>query len=178
MVTAAGARLVAVDGPDCAGKTTLADALAARLTAARLSVDDFLAPAAARHARGELSPEGCYRDSHDLASFAAAVRAASGPVVVDGVFLLRPELRGLWHLAVLLDVAEEETLRRAVVRDTAVMGTPGEVERRYRARYLPAQDLYRREARPHAHADVVVGNDDPAAPVVLRWVAPGRGPRR
>jgi uridine kinase len=165
-----GAR-VAVDGPDAAGKTTLADRLAERLPGTvRICVDDFLAPAARRHGRGELSAEGCYRDSHDLAAFAAAVRQADGVVVADGVFLLRPELAPLWHLSVHLQVPEEETLRRAMVRDAARMGSPEEVERRYRARYLPAQDLYRQEAGPASRADVVVDNGDPDAPVVLRWV--------
>jgi predicted kinase len=36
---------IAVDGIDCAGKTTFADKLGALLHAARLSVDDFLRPA-------------------------------------------------------------------------------------------------------------------------------------
>ncbi len=154
----------------------------------RLSVDDFLAPPEVRYARGRLSPEGCYRDSFDLAAvvdgrlrpFAAGAERAGNlavppeaVLVVDGVFLLRPELRSWWHLAVYLHVPEAETLRRALVRDLPRMGTPQEVRRRYRARYLPAQDLYRREADPVAAADVVVDNTDPRAPVILRW---GRTP--
>jgi uridine kinase len=43
------------------------------------------------------------------------------------------------------------------------------VERRYAARYLPGQALYRAEARPLAVADVIVDNTDPAAPEVVRW---------
>jgi len=91
-------------------------------------------------------------------------------LVVDGVFLHRPELRGHWHLSVHLHVPEEHTLRRAAVRDRELMGA--EVERRYRVRYLPGQALYRREVDPAATADVVVDNTDPAAPVVLRWGLP------
>lgn len=63
--------LVGVDGVDGAGKTVLADELAAALRAAgrtvvRASVDGFHRPRAERYARGRTSPEGFYRDSYDL----------------------------------------------------------------------------------------------------------------
>jgi uridine kinase len=175
--------LVGIDGPDAAGKTTLADRLAARLPGPvlRVSVDEFPAPRDVRYARGEFSPQGYYRDSFDLPALVAGRLqpfASGAPVVADlpvperaalvadGVFLHRPELRDRWHLSVYLHVPEEETLRRAVVRDRALMGA--EVERRYRLRYPPGQALHRREADPVARADVVVDNTDPEEPVVLR----------
>ena len=51
--------LVAVDGLDGAGKTTFADRLAPLLDrpVVRVREDDFLNPAAIRHARGRESPE-------------------------------------------------------------------------------------------------------------------------
>lgn len=59
--------LVAVDGPDAAGKTTMADALAQRLPGqvVRASIDGFHHPREHRLRRGSLSPEGYYRDSFD-----------------------------------------------------------------------------------------------------------------
>ena len=59
---------VGIDGVDGAGKTTLADELAERVSfpAIRASVDSFHHPRAVRHARGRDSPEGFYRDSFDL----------------------------------------------------------------------------------------------------------------
>ena len=165
---------IAIDGPDAAGKTTLADRLAAVLPvqARRLSADDFLRPREHRYHRGELSPEGYYRDLFDLAALIEGCRSDDGrpeTLVVDGVFLLRPELRHLWTLSVYLAVPEDVTLQRAVVRDVAFLGSSAEVERRYRERYLPGQVLYRSEADPERHADVVVDNTDFAAPRVLRW---------
>ena len=73
-VCGAGA-VVAVDGPDAAGKTTLADELADRLghrgaPTVRVTLDGFHRPAAARRARGSLSPIGYVEDSFDLAAFA------------------------------------------------------------------------------------------------------------
>jgi uridine kinase len=62
--------LVGFDGPDAAGKTTLADAVAARLSmpAVRASIDGFHLPAQVRTRRGSLSAEGYYRDSFDYAA--------------------------------------------------------------------------------------------------------------
>jgi uridine kinase len=47
-----------------------------------------------------------------------------------------------------------------------LFGTEAEVERRYRGRYLPGQALYRDEADPIGHADLVLDNTDPARPVI------------
>lgn len=74
---------VAIDGPDCAGKSTLADAVAAELRShrpvVRLSIDDFHHPAATRRRRGELSPDGYYHDSFNLAAIVDEVLQSLGP---------------------------------------------------------------------------------------------------
>ena len=98
-------------------------------------------------------------------------------LLVDGVFLLRPELRRWWTLGVYLHVPEEVTPARAVPRDLPLFGSVEGVEERYRRRYLPGQALYRAEAHPVDVAHVVVDNSDPAAPVVLRWSLPPRPAR-
>jgi uridine kinase len=168
----------------------------------RVSVDEFHQPAEVRRRRGALSPEGYYREAFDhralradcLLPFRAGagrIRSAShdhrmdlrlatalsvpvgAVLVVDGVFLLRPELRDLWDLAVHLRVSPAESLRRARIRDLDLFGSETEVERRYLARYLPGQALYRREADPESRAHVVVDNERPGSPTVERWTVPG-----
>jgi len=67
-VTATHPTRVAIDGPPAAGKTTVADDLAAVLRTQgreviRATIDDFLLPRAQRYARGEYSAEGCYYDT-------------------------------------------------------------------------------------------------------------------
>ena len=183
--------LVAVDGPDAAGKTTLARALTGRIDdAVCVSIDGWHQPRALRR--------DYYRDSFDLASLvtdclqpfaagAARIRTAcfdhvadapvdervDGPakavLVVEGVFLLRPELRPWWDVTVHLHVPEPVTMARAVARDVPLLGSELEVRRRYEERYLPAQAHYRAVADPHSYADVLVDNSDPAQPRVLRW---------
>jgi uridine kinase len=65
--------LVAVDGPDAAGKTTMADDVAEYLSVpwVRASIDGFHRPREARAQRGVLSPEGYFRDSFDCAALIA-----------------------------------------------------------------------------------------------------------
>lgn len=144
---------IAVDGIDCAGKTTFADKLGALLQATRLSVDDFLRPAEERHARGVDSPEGYYRDSFDNDAFRAAVLEARSPLVADGVFMQRPELDDLWDVRIWLDIAFERALERAVVRDAELFD---DVRGRYERRYFPGQRLYIGEVDPRSRADIVV----------------------
>lgn len=75
---------VAVDGIDAAGKTLLADELAAALVARgrpviRASVDGFHRPRTERYQRGPTSPEGYYLDSFDYAATLEALLLPLGP---------------------------------------------------------------------------------------------------
>jgi uridine kinase len=171
----------------------------------RASIDGFHAPRDVRRRRGALSPEGYYRDCFDYPAFgdrllrpflagAAAVdtrirdlstdsedvESVDVPpaciLVVDGVFLLRPELRSEWTMSVHLHASDDVILERALVRDVRLFGSEAAVVERYRSRYLPGQSTYRREARPLETADVVVLNDDPQRPEVLRWSLPSECP--
>ncbi|MBL7497990.1 uridine kinase [Frankia sp. CNm7] len=200
-----GVLRVAIDGPDAAGKTTLADELADRVglrgrPVIRASVDGFHQPAATRRRRGSLSAEGYFHDAFDYdalrtrlldplrpggdrryqpASFdyradtALDVPTERAPdnavLLVDGVFLLRPELRAHWDLAIYLHISPAESLRRALDRDVEVFGSAGTVQERYKARYLPGQALYRDTATPHDQAHILIDNEDPWAPRVLHW---------
>jgi uridine kinase len=96
----------------------------------------------------------------------AVVATDSDILIVDGVFLLRPDLYDSWDLRIFVSASFAEILRRARERDVALFGSPAEVERRYSARYIPGQKLYFAAVRPMEKADVVVDNDDPARPVL------------
>jgi uridine kinase len=138
---------VGIDGPDAAGKTTLAAALAALTGLPRVSADDFLAPAEVRHAHP--GPDGYYAHAFDLAALRAEVERHDA-CLADGVFLFRPELDDLWDTRVFVDVGEAEQTRRVLARD-------GDVLDRYAARYRPAYAAYRAAHRPDERADVVLG---------------------
>jgi uridine kinase len=75
---------VAVDGPDAAGKTTLAQQMVAPLQARswpviRASIDGFHNPACIRHRRGGISPEGYYNDSFNYGALTESLLAPLGP---------------------------------------------------------------------------------------------------
>ncbi|MFG1677390.1 AAA family ATPase [Micromonospora sp. NPDC049282] len=160
----------------------------------RATVDDFLVPRERRYARGEFSAEGCYLDAHDHGALNRVLLDPLGPggdrrfrhavydhatdavpsppvrtapadavLVFDGVFLMRPELVDRWDLRVLVSVALDRTVERAVTRERRV-SSRAEVERRWRERYLPAQQLYFTTVRPSDRVDVVVHNDEPQRP--------------
>jgi uridine kinase len=63
------------------------------------------------------------------------------------VFLLLPQLVDVWDFRVFITVASREVIRRGRIRDAELYGSPDEAERRYLARYLPAQRHYRRTVR-------------------------------
>ena len=191
---------VAVDGPPAAGKTTLADELAAVLRArgrevVRASIDDFLLPRAQRYRRGPHSPEGCYEDSFDFGALHRGLLDPLGPggdrryrdasydrgtdavvsppvrtasagavLVLDGVFLLRPELDDRWDLRIHVTASFERTLDRARTRDLERLGSTAVIERFFRERYLPSQQRYAAQCRPLERADAVVHNDEPDRP--------------
>jgi len=71
-------RRVGVDGVDGAGKTWLADELAAAVhdrgaPVERVSIDGFHNPRDVRYRRGRDSPDGFFRDSYDYESFVSLV---------------------------------------------------------------------------------------------------------
>jgi uridine kinase len=164
---------VGVDGVDAAGKTTLANELAGVLESlgrivVRASTDSFHRPAKERYARGRDSPEGYYRDSFDYPSLRRYVlesqRPADALLVLDGVFLARPELADCWDYRVFVAIGEDESARRGVARDAWFLGGEEEARRLYEQRYVPGQRLYLEEVRPVESADAVVDNSDPARP--------------
>jgi uridine kinase len=160
----------------------------------RATIDDFLFPRAQRYPRGEYSAEGCYFDTHDYdalnrvlldplgpggdrrfrpAAYDRAADAALSPplstapadavLVFDGVFLMRPELLDRWDLRIFVSTTLEQTVERAVIRERSV-SSPAEIERRWRERYIPAQQLYFAAVRPTEHAEIIVHNDNPQQP--------------
>lgn len=160
-------------------------------TVIRASIDGFHRPRAERYRRGGESPEGYFEDSFDYAALREALlplgpggsrryrRAVfdyrtdmpvalpkeeapeDAVLLFDGVFLLRPELDGLWDYRIFVKVPFAVALRRAMERDQALFGSAEAVRERYERRYIPGQRLYFAAAQPRERADVVIENSDP-----------------
>ena len=173
---------IGVDGRTASGKSTFADDLAREferrgLATARASLDDFLAPAGQRYARGRFSPEGYYRDAYAYDVFrrvliepfrmggsTAFVTAAydrvrevqlepkwrTGPedvfLIVDGGFLDRPELAGVWNYTIWLDADDSVRAERLSAR-------------RDRAGIRPRRALRRRPPHLREGREAAAGGD-------------------
>ncbi len=109
----------------------------------------------------------------DRAVGAPEERATPGAILLlDGIFLHRPELQGAWDLSVFLRVEWTRSHRR---RDATGTPMPLDPEAPATRRYLGGQRLYFRECAPWECASIVVDNDDLDAPfVVERGGRPGR----
>jgi uridine kinase len=172
---------IGIDGVDGAGKTSLAEEIAQLLTkrgrpSVRVSLDFFERPPAERYARGELSPEGYYLDGFDVERLHAHVVSIRGPrelaVVVDGIFLQRPELENLWDATVWVEADLDAAADRALNRDRVRIDSVDRELERYRLRYLPAQRRYIEEQRPRERATFVLRNTDLAYPELVRQQRP------
>lgn len=85
---------------------------------------------------------------------------ADAVLIVDGSFLNRPELRGLWNYSVWLEVSDEEATARRLERDRT---SPNPRPERH-LRYSGAQELYAAETGPRTRANAIVDNSDAAVP--------------
>lgn len=93
---------------------------------------------------------------------------ADAVLLLDGVFLLPPELRWYWDFAVFLDVDFDVVIRRAIERDVGRLGDSQQVKQRYEQRYIPGQRLYLDEVQPMELVHVVIDNNDPRRPRLIK----------
>ena len=87
-------------------------------------------------------------------------------VIVEGIFLFKADLLSFFDLTLYLDISFETSVARGKARWNHMPAD--EVEERFRRRYLPGQQLYFDLHDPKGVANIVVDNEDPESPVVLR----------
>ena len=182
-IEATATRLVLVDGLGGAGKSILAGALATELGAPVVQGDDFFRPSAERQHSGGvpdsvgerldwrrlerqvLDPlsqgEHARYQRYDWADDRLAdwvTVPGRGTVLVEGVYLLRNELRRYASVSIWVQTPREVRLARGIERD-------GEAARsRWVDEWMPAEDAYMSDMRPDAAAMLVVdGQRAPAS---------------
>jgi uridine kinase len=102
----------------------------------------------------QLAAFDLHRDAPIESAWVTAPRDAV--LIIDGIFLHRPELRNLWVWSVWLDVPVDVAYHRLALRD----GTDPDFQASSNARYREGQELYLREANPRAEASAIVDNTD------------------
>lgn len=169
-----------------------------RVTA--ISIDAFHHPRAIRYAQGK-GPDTFYRRSYDYGAFVESVvepfRRGDSVVpavwdvdkdrpiapeprslpndcvlLVEGIFLHRPELVDLWDASIWVDVPFEVSVPRGNERFAGRFDTDPEDESN--RRYVGGQRLYFAEAAPWENATWVLDNRDLERPTLIRRSGPDR----
>ena len=168
----------------------------------RASIDGFHNPEAIRYRKGRDSPNGYYQDSfnHHLIIDKLLKPLSSGDLkykevvfdyriddevnvpskkadkdailIMDGIFLFRPELLNYWDIKIFLDVSFDVTLQRAIKRakDQETLDSEQDIVDIYNRRYIPGQRLYFQEATPQEKADILIDNTNYENPVIIRTI--------
>lgn len=87
-------------------------------------------------------------------------------LIVDGIFLHRPELRGYWDFSVFLKVDFETSIPRGAQRG-AGFGSP-DVQAESNRRYIGGQKRYLAECTPEDRASAVIDYNDLACPSFMK----------
>jgi uridine kinase len=93
---------------------------------------------------------------------------ADAILIVDGSFLQRAELAGLWDEVVFVHASFEAAHARGTARDAAAFGSVRAAAEAFEQRYHAACRRYLDEVHPAEHATIVVGNEDPTDPSLER----------
>jgi uridine kinase len=199
--------LVALDGVDGAGKTTIVRELvglaeensgssddASSRPIATIGIDGFHYPREVRYRNGK-GPESFYRHSYDYAAFTGSVVGpfrrgepivpavwdvdedrpvspdplslpAECVLLVEGIFLHRPELVKCWDASVWVDVPFEVSVPRGNGRFPGRYDADPDDESNHR--YVGGQRLYFTEAAPREKATWVLDNRDLDRPSLSR----------
>lgn len=155
--------VLALDGPDCSGKTSLADAIC-RLDEDAwrvLHIDDLVSSEILAADREVFSLQSFMLEYFPVEECAEAITRESHAaleegrfLVVEGLFLARPALRDCVNYLVRLEVPPSVVVRRALARDVGVLGDADWVRRHYETQCLPAQAIYRTFVAPAFLADL------------------------
>lgn len=127
-----------------------------------------------------LSPDGSGRyvakhfdlDNDRLIDLLKEQAASGAALIVDGIFLHRPELQSYWDLSIFLKVDFDVSVPRGAQRDPALDSPdPGAP---LNQRYVGGQKRYLSECDPEQRADIIIGYNDLREPRILKWPASGR----
>ena len=91
-------------------------------------------------------------------------------LIMDGVFLFRPELVNYWDLKIFIEADFKITVSRASKRDGYYLGSEQEIIDKYNQRYVPGQQLYFEEAKPQEKADIIIENSEFENPIIKKEI--------
>jgi len=164
------------------------------------SIDGFHNPKSIRYKKGKNSPEGFYLDSFNNKSLQnlllkplssgnlkyksaifdwktsseltlqTEIAQKSSILIMEGIFLFRPELVDYWDMKIFIDVDFNITAERGIKRDMEydINNSETEIMNKYKHRYIPGQEMYFKESQPKNIADIIINNNDFEAPFITK----------
>ncbi len=76
-------------------------------------------------------------------------------IIVEGIFLQRKELQGIFDYMIYIDIPEDIRMNRVLKRDTYI-GNEQQIIDKYQNRYFPAERHYFTEYCPNQTADFLI----------------------
>jgi uridine kinase len=133
--------------------------------------DSYNYSALKRYLLDPLSPGGSRRYrraffdhvSDDIVSADDLEATRSSILLLDGIFLHRPELLAYWDVSIFLRTDFAVSVARCALRD----GSSPDPAAPSNRRYVEGQQLYMRRCQPEAKATIVVDYNDLSAPSII-----------
>jgi uridine kinase len=88
-------------------------------------------------------------------------------VLIEGIFLFRPELARVFDYKIWLDITEATAWKRIETRDVPRFGA--DILSRYERKYFPAQRIYIQKYQPKLKANLTINNNDWTEPIIVTY---------
>lgn len=124
-----------------------------------------LAPLAARQLGSISLKHESPHDPSQVVEHGYSFTGSPSVVIVEGVFVFRPELADYFDAKIFVDIPLSEMRERAIEHDVPRFGFG--VLKKYLSRYIPAQTRYLETVRPFDIADIVIDNTDWHNPYIV-----------
>jgi uridine kinase len=152
---------VVIDGPDCSGKTTLANMLqniakSKKINSTIIHLDETFETKIARPRRNPDAVSEFLLDFFSYDTLIEKILNTNGLVFIEGMFLLQPWLLNHYDLIIRLELDERSVFERATVRDLDQFTNWGDFALHYISQALAAQRLYRLICQPNMVADILI----------------------
>lgn len=91
-------------------------------------------------------------------------------LLIEGVFIYRNEFKKYYDYSIMLQIEQEEQLKRATKRDLSKNGSTEVLMNKYLNRYIPAYHLYEELNNPLKFADLIIDNTNVGDPSIIKEV--------
>lgn len=91
-------------------------------------------------------------------------------LLIEGVFIYRNEFKKYYDYSILLQIGQEEQLKRATQRDLSKNGSVEILMNKYLDRYIPAYHLYEELNNPLEFVNLLVDNTNVENPSIVKEV--------